>query len=118
MRMALGAIADDFTGATDLANTLVGEGMRVTQVIGVPDAATDTGDAEAVIVALKSRTAPVGAAVGMSLAALAWLRSRGARQVVFKYCSTFDSTPRGNIGPVADALLAATGSDLAYVSPA
>ncbi len=118
MSVVLGAIADDFTGATDLANTWVKEGVRVGQVIGVPDAATDTGDAEAVVVALKSRTAPVEDAVGQSLAALRWLREAGAKQVVFKYCSTFDSTARGNIGPVADALLEGLGADFALVCPA
>lgn len=118
MAILLGAIADDFTGATDLANTLVKEGMRVVQVIGVPDAQTSTGDAEAVVVALKSRTASVTQAVGQSLAALDWLRRQGAAQIVFKYCSTFDSRPTGNIGPVADALMAALGADFALVCPA
>lgn len=118
MTIALGAIADDFTGATDLAATLVAEGVRTVQVIGVPDAATDTGDADAVVVALKSRTAPVAEAVSQSLAALGWLRAQGARQVVFKVCSTFDSTPQGNIGPVADALADALGARIAAVCPA
>ncbi|MEM9782915.1 MAG: 3-oxo-tetronate kinase [Pseudomonadota bacterium] len=118
MALALGAIADDFTGATDLANTLVGEGMSVVQVIGVPGPETQIGDADAVVVALKSRTAPVAEAAAQSLAALAWLRARGAGQIVFKYCSTFDSTPQGNIGPVADALLGALGGDFAIVCPA
>ncbi|MFD0981987.1 3-oxo-tetronate kinase [Tropicimonas aquimaris] len=118
MGMILGAIADDFTGATDLANTLVQEGMRVAQVIGVPDSATEIGDAQAVVVALKSRTAPVGQAVEHSLAALDWLRRQGAQQILFKYCSTFDSTPSGNIGPVADALRRRLGTDFALVCPA
>jgi uncharacterized protein YgbK (DUF1537 family) len=118
MSLLFGAIADDFTGATDLANTLVKQGMRVTQVIGVPDENTDTGAAEAVIVALKSRTAPVADAVGEALAALRWLEARGARQIFFKYCSTFDSTPAGNIGPVADALMQALDCDFAFVCPA
>jgi uncharacterized protein YgbK (DUF1537 family) len=114
----LGAIADDFTGATDLANTLVGQGMRAVQVIGVPEESVDLGDAEAVVVALKSRTAPVAEAVASSLAALAWLREQGAEQFFFKYCSTFDSTAEGNIGPVADALLDALVGDFALVCPA
>jgi len=118
MPILLGAIADDFTGATDLANTLVKQGMRTVQVLGVPDDDTDTGDAEAVVVALKSRTAPVAGAVAQSVAALAWLRARGARQIISKYCSTFDSTADGNIGPVADALMAALDTDFAVVCPA
>ncbi len=104
--MILGVIADDFTGATDVASMLVRGGVRTLQVIGVPQA--DVGDdVQAVVVALKSRTAPAADAVRESLAALHWLRARGARHVVFKVCSTFDSTPAGNIGPVAEALLAA-----------
>ena len=118
MTVLLGAIADDSTGATDLANTLVRGGMRATQVIGVPDGPIDLADAEAVVVALKTRTAPVDEAVGASLAALAWLRRLGARQFFFKYCSTFDSTPTGNIGPVADALLDALDCRFAVVCPA
>jgi uncharacterized protein YgbK (DUF1537 family) len=116
--IALAAIADDFTGATDLASTLVAEGMRVVQVLGLPDEQTDIGDADAVVVALKSRTCDPGLAVRQSLTACDWLRGRGAGQIVFKYCSTFDSTARGNIGPVADALLEATGTPLALVCPA
>ena len=103
--LLLGAIADDLTGATDLCNTLVAGGMRTVQAIGTPRAEAAVPDADAVVVALKSRTAPPAKAVRDSRAALAWLRRGGARQVFFKYCSTFDSTPHGNIGPVADALL-------------
>jgi uncharacterized protein YgbK (DUF1537 family) len=102
--MILGAIADDFTGATDLANTLVRGGMRCVQTIGVPTGALDA-EADAVVVALKSRTIAASDAVAQSLSALRWLQSQGAQQVYFKYCSTFDSTPQGNIGPVTDALL-------------
>ncbi|MGC3873487.1 3-oxo-tetronate kinase [Halomonas sp. GXIMD04776] len=105
MSIVLGAIADDFTGATDLANNLVRAGMRTLQVIGVPQTALALDDVDAVVVALKSRTCPVQEAVNDSLAALDWLREQGARQLFFKYCSTFDSTDEGNIGPVADALL-------------
>ncbi|WP_345814971.1 3-oxo-tetronate kinase [Paraburkholderia sp. PREW-6R] len=103
-RALLGCIADDFTGATDLANMLVRGGMRTVQSIGVP-ASNDIVDADALVVALKSRTIPAADAVAQSLAALDWLRAQGCRQFFFKYCSTFDSTDAGNIGPVADALL-------------
>jgi len=118
MSIVLGCIADDFTGATDLANTLVKNGMRATQAIGVPGEDFDAGDAEAVVVALKSRTAPVDIAVSQSLAALKWLQAKGARQIFFKYCSTFDSTPAGNIGPVADSLMDALQCHFAIVCPA
>ena len=90
--MLLGAIADDFTGATDLCSMLVRGGMRTVQLIGVPQRGDTAPDADAVVVALKSRTAPVRQAVDESLAALAWLRAAGCRQFFFKYCSTFDST--------------------------
>src|SRR5205085_9407976 len=111
MGVLLGAIADDFTGATDLCNTLVRRGMRTVQLIDVPAAGTAVPDAEAVVIALKSRTIPASDAVAMSLAAFGWLQQAGARQILFKYCSTFDSTDDGNIGPVAEALLDALGSD-------
>ena len=114
--MILGIIADDFTGATDVASMLVREGMRTVQVIGVPAAAAP--DADAVVVALKSRTVPAAQAVAESLAALRWLQGAGARQIYFKYCSTFDSTPAGNIGPVAEALLDALQAPLAIACPA
>jgi 3-dehydrotetronate 4-kinase len=102
--LLLGAIADDFTGATDLANTLVRGGMRCVQTIGVPEGTLDV-EADAVVVALKSRTIAASDAVAQSLRALRWLKRQGAQQIYFKYCSTFDSTPKGNIGPVTDALL-------------
>jgi uncharacterized protein YgbK (DUF1537 family) len=114
----LGAIADDFTGATDLSNTLVRRGMRTVQLIDVPAEDLPLPDAEAVVIALKSRTIPAADAVGMSLAALRWLRRAGARQILFKYCSTFDSTDAGNIGPVAEALLDALGGDFTLFCPA
>lgn len=107
----LGCIADDFTGATDLANNLVRGGMRTVQIIGVPEDEAVAVDADAIVVALKSRTIAPADAVAQSLAALRWLRAQGVQQVYFKYCSTFDSTPQGNIGPVTDALLDAL-SDL------
>lgn len=115
----LGCIADDFTGATDLANNLVRAGMRVVQTIGVPEAplAADAA-ADAVVVALKSRTIAADQAVAQSLAALRWLRAQGARQIYFKYCSTFDSTPAGNIGPVTEALMQALDCDFTIATPA
>jgi len=104
--LRLGCIADDFTGATDLANNLVRAGMRVVQAIGVPARALP-GDVDAVVVAQKTRTVAAAEAVAQALAALQWLRDQGAEQIYFKYCSTFDSTPQGNIGPVTEALMEA-----------
>ncbi len=134
MKLKLGCIADDFTGATDLANNLVRAGMRVVQTIGVPgggsgsaggggasasaSAGADLDAVDAVVVALKSRTAPVTDAVAQSLQAMRWLRQRGAAQIYFKVCSTFDSTAQGNIGPVAQALMGELGADFAIVTPA
>lgn len=112
----LGCIADDFTGATDLANNLVRSGMRAVQTIGVPEGPAP--EAEAIVVALKSRTIPAADAVAQSLQALHWLQAQGCRQFYFKVCSTFDSTPRGNIGPVAEALAQALGARLVCVTPA
>jgi uncharacterized protein YgbK (DUF1537 family) len=116
--MLLGAIADDFTGATDLCSMLVRGGLRTVQLIGVPRPDDTAPDADAVVVALKSRTAPVRQAVDESLGALAWLRAAGCRQFFFKYCSTFDSTEAGNIGPVADALIGELGCGFALACPA
>jgi len=113
----LGCIADDFTGATDLANNLVRAGMRVVQTIGVPQAPL-AADVDAVVVALKSRTIAPAEAVAQSLHALRWLQAQGARQIYFKYCSTFDSTPAGNIGPVTLALMAAIGTPFTIAAPA
>ena len=112
----LGCIADDFTGATDLASTLVRQGMRAVQVIGVPDGPLP--EADAVIIALKSRTIPAQDAVAQSLAACDALLAAGARQILFKYCSTFDSTEGGNIGPVAEALLKRLDGGFAIACPA
>ncbi len=114
--MLLGCIADDFTGATDLANTLSRHGMHTVQVIGEP--AGLPPDADAIVIALKSRTTPAKDAVAQSLAACRWLKQHGARQIYFKYCSTFDSTDAGNIGPVADALLDELGSSFTIACPA
>lgn len=113
----LGCIADDFTGATDLANNLVRTGYRVIQTIGIPEKPLDE-EADAVVVALKTRTVQAKDAVEQSLAALAWLSHQGAGQIYFKYCSTFDSTPKGNIGPVTDALMDALGTDFTIACPA
>jgi len=117
MSILLGCIADDFTGATDLANNLVRSGMRVVQTIGVAARPLDEA-ADAVVVALKSRTIAPADAVAQSLAALEWLRAQGAKQIYFKYCSTFDSTPRGNIGPVTEALMDALGASFTIACPA
>jgi uncharacterized protein YgbK (DUF1537 family) len=113
----LGAVADDLTGATDLCGVLAREGMRAVQTVGVARD-VDLPPTDAVVVALKSRTAPVDEAVARSLEALRWLRELGAGRFFFKICSTFDSTPTGNIGPVADALLDALDAELALVTPA
>jgi 3-dehydrotetronate 4-kinase len=118
MSLLLGCIADDFTGATDLASMLVRHGMATVQLIGVPEREVDAGDAQAVVVALKSRTIPAAEAIDQSLAALAWLQAQGARQILFKYCSTFDSTDQGNIGPVSEALLDTLGADFTIACPA
>ena len=117
MKPLLGCIADDFTGGTDLAGMLVKAGMRTVQMIGVPQGSIPV-DIDAVVIALKSRTNPVGQAVAESLAALDWLRQAGCRQFYFKYCSTFDSTPRGNIGPVAEALMQALDTSFTIACPA
>jgi 3-dehydrotetronate 4-kinase len=116
-KILLGCIADDFTGATDLANNLVRGGMRVVQTIGVPGEPLQA-DADAVVVALKSRTIPAAEAVAQSLQASHWLQAQGAKQIYFKYCSTFDSTPQGNIGPVAEALMDELGADFTIATPA
>lgn len=116
--MLIGAVADDLTGATDLALMIARQGVKTVQVIGVPAPDQDYGDAEAVVAALKSRTIPAPEAVRLSVAAAMALRAAGARQLLFKYCSTFDSTNAGNIGPVAEALMAALGTDLTIACPA
>lgn len=118
MSFLLGCIGDDFTGSTDLANTLVQQGMRTVQFIGIPSTGVSTFDADAVVIALKSRTIPAKEAVAQSLEALSWLQNAGCHQFFFKYCSTFDSTDAGNIGPVAEALLEALESNFTIVCPA
>jgi uncharacterized protein YgbK (DUF1537 family) len=117
MTALLGCIADDFTGGTDLAGMLVKAGMRTVQLIGIPKG-PPPDDVDAVVIALKSRTSPVDEAVAESLAALRWLQRAGCTQFYFKYCSTFDSTPKGNIGPVAEALMKALGTDFTIACPA
>lgn len=114
--MLLGCIADDFTGASDVANTLARGGMTTVQFAGTPRA-PDVPECEAGVIALKTRSIPAADAIRQSLEALAWLRGQGCRQFAFKYCSTFDSTPEGNIGPVAEALLDALGARTAVVCP-
>ncbi len=108
--MELGVIGDDFTGSSDVGLVLAAGGLRTVQYVGVPEAPADA-DIVAGVVSLKTRSVPVGDAVERSLAALAWLRGQGCTRVLFKYCSTFDSTPEGNIGPVLDALCDALGVD-------
>ena len=114
----LGAVADDMTGATDLCNTLVAGGMRTVQMIGVPGPGDVVPDTDAVVVALKSRNTQPVRAVRNSLEAQDWLKSAGAKQFFFKYCSTFDSTATGNIGPVADGMLERAKGDITIVCPA
>lgn len=114
----LGCIADDFTGATDLASTLVAQGMRTVVLPGEPAPGLPVPQADALVVALKSRSVPAHEAVAASLASLQWLRAAGCRQFFFKYCSTFDSTDQGNIGPVTEALLDALGAPFTLACPA
>ncbi len=115
--LALGVIADDYTGASDLANALATNGLRVVQTIGVPPESLALPDVDAVVVALKSRSIAADEAVRQSLEADRWLRARGAAHVLFKICSTFDSTDAGNIGPVSDALRQAAGGGITLVNP-
>ena len=114
----LGCIADDYTGASDLANTLTRQGLRTVQTIGVPSDDLALPEVDAVVVSLKSRSIEAGLAVTRSRAAEKWLRGRGAGHVLFKICSTFDSTDAGNIGPVMDALRADSGDAIVLVTPA
>jgi uncharacterized protein YgbK (DUF1537 family) len=118
MSVLLGCIADDFTGATDLASFLVQSGMKTVQLIGIPNGPIDLSDADAVVIALKSRTLPSNLAVEQSIAALKWLKKLNCEQYYFKYCSTFDSTEKGNIGPVTDAMLDELGESFTIICPA
>jgi uncharacterized protein YgbK (DUF1537 family) len=116
--LSLGCIADDYTGASDLANTLTRQGLRTVQTIGVPSDDLKLPEVDAVVVSLKSRSIDAGEAVARSREAEKWLRGRGAGHVLFKICSTFDSTDAGNIGPVMDALRADCGEKIVLVTPA
>ncbi|MDG4892456.1 four-carbon acid sugar kinase family protein [Mesorhizobium sp. WSM4976] len=115
--MLIGAVADDITGATDLCLMLSREGLRTVQVMGVPSPGAVLPDADAVVIALKSRSIPADDAVAMSVSAVRALQGQGARQILFKYCSTFDSTDDGNIGPVAEALMEEMGVELTIACP-
>jgi uncharacterized protein YgbK (DUF1537 family) len=117
-KLSLGCIADDYTGASDLANTLTRQGLRTVQTIGVPSDDLALPEVDAVVVSLKSRSIEADVAVDRSRAAEKWLRDRGAGHVLFKICSTFDSTDAGNIGPVMDALRADSGDAIVLVTPA
>jgi uncharacterized protein YgbK (DUF1537 family) len=116
--LALGCIADDYTGASDLANTLTRCGLRTVQTIGVPSDDLKLPEVDAVVVSLKSRSIEASQAVARSRAAEKWLRARDASHVLFKICSTFDSTDAGNIGPVTDALRVDSGDSIVLVTPA
>jgi uncharacterized protein YgbK (DUF1537 family) len=117
-KLSLGCIADDYTGASDLANTLTRAGLRTVQTIGVPSGDLALPEVDAVVVSLKSRSIEAGLAVSRSRAAETWLRGRGAQHILFKICSTFDSTDAGNIGPVMDALKVDSGDAIVLVTPA
>lgn len=117
MSVLLGCIADDFTGATDLASFLVNSGMRTVQLIGVPNDTIDLTGVDAVVIALKSRTLPKDIAIKQSIEALEWLKQLDCNQYYFKYCSTFDSTEKGNIGPVTDALLNNLNEEFTIICP-
>ncbi|MFQ4150290.1 3-oxo-tetronate kinase [Arthrobacter sp. LAPM80] len=118
MGVQLGVIADDFTGGTDIASFLVANGVKTIQVSGAESIDPFNDDVQAIVVSLKSRSNPANEAIAQSLQALELLKAAGARQVFFKYCSTFDSTAQGNIGPVTDALLDALNEDFTVVCPA
>ncbi|TAU81095.1 3-oxo-tetronate kinase [Rhizobium leguminosarum] len=118
MAIFLGSIADDYTGASDLANTLTKNGLRTVQTVGIPDPALALPDVDAVVVSLKIRSVPASDAVAAAASAERWLRQRGAGHVLYKICSTFDSTDAGNIGPVTEALSDAAGGGGVLVTPA
>ncbi|AUW46330.1 3-oxo-tetronate kinase [Rhizobium leguminosarum] len=118
MAILLGSIADDYTGASDLANTLTKNGLRTVQTVGIPDPSLALPDVDAVVVSLKIRSVPASDAVAAAASAERWLRQRGAGHVLYKICSTFDSTDAGNIGPVTEALSEAAGGGVVLVTPA
>ena len=118
MSLRLGCIADDYTGASDLANTLTRNGLRTVQTIGIPEAGLPLEGVDAVVISLKSRSIAAADAVASTRAAARWLRGQGAAHVMFKICSTFDSTDAGNIGPVTLALQEDCGAETLLVTPA
>ncbi|MBY5425268.1 3-oxo-tetronate kinase [Rhizobium leguminosarum] len=118
MAIFLGSIADDYTGASDLANTLTKNGLRTVQTVGIPHPSLALPDVDAVVVSLKIRSVPASDAVAVAASAERWLRQRGAGHVLYKICSTFDSTDAGNIGPVTEALSEAAGGGIVLVTPA
>ncbi|MGO8245878.1 3-oxo-tetronate kinase [Rhizobium johnstonii] len=118
MAIFLGSIADDYTGASDLANTLTKNGLRTVQTVGIPHPSLALPDIDAVVVSLKIRSVPASDAVAAAASAERWLRQRGAGHVLYKICSTFDSTDSGNIGPVTEALSEAAGGGVVLVTPA
>lgn len=118
MAILLGSIADDYTGASDLANTLTRNGLRTVQTVGIPDPSLSLPDVDAVVVSLKIRSVAAADAVAAATKAERWLRGRGAAHVLYKICSTFDSTDVGNIGPVTEALSDAAGGGVVLVTPA
>ena len=113
----LGVIADDFTGASDIASFLVENGLSTVQMNGVPTQSLNS-KVDAIVISLKSRSNPVNEAIEQSLRAYQWLKENGCTQFYFKYCSTFDSTAKGNIGPVTDALLDELNEDFTVITPA
>jgi len=118
--MILGIIGDDFTGSSDIANNLKKSGMQVSMYAGVPNLSPDDAKkqpTEAAVIALKTRTVPIEEAIKESLKALNWLKESGCKQFIFKYCSTFDSTKDGNIGPVTDAIMEELGADFTIACP-
>ncbi len=114
----IAAVADDFTGATDVAVAFKNAGLRVGIVFGVPGRSTPSQRYDALVIALKTRTIPAGDAVAQTLRSVRWAREQGYDRFYFKYCSTFDSSPRGNIGPVADALADQFRAEIVVVTPA
>ncbi|ANL38043.1 3-oxo-tetronate kinase [Rhizobium phaseoli] len=118
MAISLGSIADDYTGASDLANTLTKNGLRTVQTVGIPDPSLALPEVDAVVVSLKIRSVPASEAVTAATEAERWLRQQGAGHVLYKICSTFDSTDAGNIGPVTEALSEAAGGGGVLVTPA
>src|ERR1700730_4899870 len=118
MSIVLGCIADDYTGASDLANTLTRNGLRTIQTIGVPNPTLELPEVDAVVIAVKIRSVPSQEAVAAARAAHRWLATQGASHVLYKICSTFDSTDAGNIGPVTEALRVDTATSVVLVTPA